>query len=236
MKRFVASALTILTLAFSAAIYAPLAASAHDEIVSTTPAADSKVSAGQLKISVTFNEDVMDIPPHQGLAFEVTTPGGSKSVLECLDVNGVELAGIFNANETGEYTVNWRSVSSDGHPNAGTFNFKVTADAPAGDAPAPDSTCAAELAAASATPTDNGELDLTTAPATATDASGGTSNDSGTKLDPLSGLLYGIGLFVVLSVLGAFAAEMQKRRRARQAELKKLKAEVEANPDLLRDL
>jgi hypothetical protein len=59
---------------------------------------------------------------------------------------------------------------------------------------------------------------------------------SGSKLDPLAGLGIGIGLLIVLSVLGALAAEVQKRRRASKVAQKKLKAEIEANPDLLRDL
>jgi len=230
MKRFVGIVLTGLALTLGIAIATPTAALAHDEIVATTPAADAKIAPGIIKISVTFNEDVMNIPPHQGLGIQVHFAGGSSQVLDCLEVSGAELSGVVDATETGEYTVNWRSVSSDGHANSGTFNFTVAAGAKAGPAPAADSTCLAQLKAATSVNPSPTEQDFTTATPTA------TASDTGSKLDPIVGLGLGVGLFVVLSILGALAAELQKRRRARKAELKKLKAEVEANPEMLRDL
>jgi len=227
MKRFLGFVMTGLALTIGLAFSAPTAAFAHDEVSSTAPVADSEIAPGIVKVSVTFGEDIMDIPPHQGLGIRVAFPGGSSQTLECIDVNGVELAGAINATETGTYTVDWRSVSSDGHENSGTFNFKVAEGAAAGEAPDAKSTCLAELNALYTPEATTTELDLTKAPKQA---------DGGSKLDPIVGLGIGVGLFVVLSVLGAFAAELQKRRRARKEELKKLKAEVEANPDMLRDL
>jgi len=227
MKRFISAVVAALTLAFSATIITANTAFAHDEIVSTTPVADSKVAPGELKLAVVFNEDVMNIPPHQGVSFSVTDPNGEPTLLDCVEINGAEINSAFLAETTGTYTIDWRSVSNDGHANSGTYSFEVADGAKAGEAPAPDSACAAKAIAATSDAT---EKDLTTYTPTA------AATDSGSKLDPIAGLGMGIGLFVVLSVLGALAAELQKRRRARKAELKKLKAEVEANPYMLRDI
>ena len=236
MKRFVGLAATLLTLMFGSALAAPTAAFAHDQIVATTPADSEKVAAGTLKVSITFNEPVMNIGDGQGLEIQVTAPDGTATVLPCPGVDGPTLWGAYDAQATGTYAVDWRSVSSDGHANSGTFSFEVADGAPAGTAPDAPMPCARNVGASQ-----SGEP---TATPTATDvailASSSSSESpaasSGSKLDPMVGLGIGIGLFVVLSILGALAAELQKRRRARKAELKKLKAEVEANPDLLRDL
>jgi methionine-rich copper-binding protein CopC len=211
---------------------ASTSALAHDEIVGTTPSAGSQVAPGTLKVSVTFGEAVMDVGNGDGLDIQVTSPDGVAASLPCLNVDGDSIWAALDATQVGTYQVDWRSVSSDGHANADTFTFEVAEGAAAGESPAPDAICPVAYTSHEPEPT-----------ATATDvavlSSGNPttgSGDSGSKLDPLTGLGFGIALFVGLSLIGIAVSELQKRARARKEALKSLKAEVEANPDLLRDL
>lgn len=238
MKRFVAILVTFFAIALGAVIAAPAPALAHDEIVATTPTADSSVAPGEIKVSVTFNEPVMNVGDSQGLEIQVTAPDGTATMLPCPSADGVNLWAAYEATDLGTYVVDWRSVSSDGHANSGTFNFEVADGAAAAEAPDAPMPCARTLSAGeglgSGDGTDVGATPMAVAETAETPAAQAAS--SGSKLDPMVGLGFGIGLFVVLSVLGALAAEMQKRRRAAKEADKKLKAEVEANPDLLRGI
>lgn len=236
MKRFSSILLATTALAAGLVMTASTAALAHDEIVGTTPSAGSQVAPGTLKVSVTFNEPVMDVGNGDGLEIQVTSPDGVAATLPCLTVDGDSIWAALDATQVGTYQVDWRSVSSDGHANADSFTFEVADGAAAGEAPAPDAICPIALTSSEPDPT-----------ATATDVAvvtsgnpnantGGSGESSGTKLDPLTGLVYGIGLFIGLSLIGIAISELQKRARARKAALKELKAEVEANPEMLRDL
>ncbi|MEO0025112.1 MAG: hypothetical protein RL196_1553 [Actinomycetota bacterium] len=232
MKRFSSILLATAALAASMVLGASTSALAHDEIVGTTPSAGSQVAPGTLKVSVTFGEAVMDVGNGDGLEIQVTSPDGVAASLPCLTVDGDSIWAALDATQVGTYQVDWRSVSSDGHANADTFTFEVAEGAAAGEAPAPDAICPVALTSNEPEPT-----------ATATDVAVLTSGnpttgsgDSGSKLDPLTGLGFGIGLFIGLSLIGIAVSELQKRARARKAALKELQAEVEANPDLLRDL
>jgi len=99
---------------------------AHDEVLGTAPTAGQTVSAGPVTVNVTFNEDLMQTTDGSGLAVEVTDPSGVKLV-GCPMGTGATLSAEFNLNQAGTYQVAWRSVSNDGHPSEGTFNFDVDA-------------------------------------------------------------------------------------------------------------
>jgi methionine-rich copper-binding protein CopC len=236
MKRFVAVLVTFFAIAFGAVIAAPTAALAHDEIAATTPTADSSVAPGEIKVSVTFNEPVMNVGDSQGLEIQVTAPDGTATMLPCPTADGPTLWAAYEATDLGTYVVDWRSVSSDGHANSGTFNFEVADGAAAAEAPDAPMPCARTLGAGEGVGNGSEVTQTPMAVAETAETPAAEAASSGSKLDPMVGLGFGIGLFVVLSVLGALAAEMQKRRRAAKEADKKLKAEVEANPDLLRGL
>ena len=230
MKRNLGLVLALLAVAFGSIVATPTVALAHDEIVSTSPAADSTVAPGEIKVSVTFNEPVMNVGDGQGLEIQVTAPDGTATLLPCPSADGDTLWSAFDAAATGTYVVDWRSVSSDGHANSNTFKFEVADGAAAAEAPDAPMPCAKTLGSG---------VDATQTPMPA-DATGetpaATDSSSGSKLDPIVGLGIGMGLLVVLSLIGALVAEAQKRRRASKAALKALKAEIEANPDMLRGL
>ncbi|MEY4366835.1 MAG: hypothetical protein RLZ28_250 [Actinomycetota bacterium] len=221
MKRFVSLAFAALSLASSLTLISATSASAHDEIISTTPAADSQVAPGSVKLAVAFNEAIMDAGDGAGLAIEVTGPDGGILETQCLSVSEATLSAGLDASATGDYTVNWRAVSSDGHPNSGTFAFTVAEGAEAAEAPAADANCLGTMADAKPMLLGAEEPEPITAINETSDNEGGEADDTKQSLDPLAGLGIGLGLFVGLSLIGIAVFELQKRARARAAQAKK---------------
>lgn len=102
------------------------AANAHDEVVSVSPESGSTVEAGIVDLSINFSEEVMTTDGTAGFDVMVTNDKGEKQEIGCLSPMGNTLSARTIAAQAGEYTVNWHSVSSDGHPSEGSFTFNVT--------------------------------------------------------------------------------------------------------------
>lgn len=118
-------------LATTLSTMSPIAAQAHDEVLGTTPAAGATVPAGVIDLSVSFNEDIMATPDNSGEAIELIGPDGLNDYLlggNCLSVSGSTVSTKADIDQAGKYTVMWRSVSNDGHPSEGQFDFTVTND------------------------------------------------------------------------------------------------------------
>lgn len=123
-------------LAAVAVLAMPSAASAHDELLASTPAAGEKLEAAPTSITLTFSANVLDV----GAAIVVADEHGrdwtaGESTIEEGSVTVPVEAGMPEAG----YEVRWRVVSSDGHPISGLIPFTVgdgrpierTAQAPA---------------------------------------------------------------------------------------------------------
>jgi methionine-rich copper-binding protein CopC len=120
-----------LGLATVAAVVVAAPASAHNVVVGTVPGTGSTVSEAPETVDVTFDDVVLDL-----------SAGGSSTVLTVTDADGTDHAtGCPTTQDRtisvpvalgagGEYTVDWRIVSADGHPTSGEFSF--TYDPPAG--------------------------------------------------------------------------------------------------------
>lgn len=128
-------------------------ADAHDELTGTTPASGATLDV---------------VPPSLELNFS-NVPSGIGAQVQVLDASGTDWADgavqIVDRRATqplrpgapaGEYTVNWRVVSSDSHPIEGTFAFTARQ----GSTTAPD------------VATTQGPLDVEDAPAAETQAAG----------------------------------------------------------------
>jgi methionine-rich copper-binding protein CopC len=116
-------------------ILAPISpASAHTDLVSTSPAADSDVNAAQEVISLTFSEP----PLVDGAAIVVMTAEGDILDSPAPALNGASLSIPWPADlTTGKVTVQWRATAQDGHVESGEFVFNYTAAAEGGVAPSP---------------------------------------------------------------------------------------------------
>jgi methionine-rich copper-binding protein CopC len=100
-------------------------ASAHDELLGSTPEAGEVVETAPEAVVLTFSNDVIET----GTVVEVVDHHGEPVDLGETEVLGPEVSAALPADLSGEYQVRWRVVSSDGHPIEGTIDFGVGADA-----------------------------------------------------------------------------------------------------------
>ncbi|MFJ6003068.1 copper resistance protein CopC [Arthrobacter sp. NPDC092385] len=145
--------LTAVLLALAMLLGAGGAANAHDALTGTNPAEGAEIEV---------------LPPSLELTF-TNVPSGIGAQVQVLDESGADWAdgpvGIVDRTATqplrvgapaGEYTVNWRVVSSDSHPIEGTFAFTTLQ----GSTTVPDSVSTA------------GPVDTQEAPSSETQAAG----------------------------------------------------------------
>jgi methionine-rich copper-binding protein CopC len=124
-------------------------ASAHTDLVSTSPETGSDVNAAQEKISLTFSEP----PLVDGAAIVVMNSSGDILNSPAPALDGASLSIPWPADLTpGNVTVQWRATAQDGHVESGEFVFNYTAAAEGGMAPSP---------AASAMPTESADPTMT---------------------------------------------------------------------------
>jgi methionine-rich copper-binding protein CopC len=116
-------------------LFAPITtASAHTELTSTSPAADSDVNTSQESISLTFAEP----PLVDGAAIVVMNSNGDILDSPAPALDGASLTIPWPADLTpGKVTVQWRATADDGHVLSGEFVFNYTAAAEGGMAPSP---------------------------------------------------------------------------------------------------
>lgn len=131
-----ALAAAVVAVAATLALAGP--ASAHDTIVSSTPAAGEVLTAAPTEVVVTFSNTLLSQDDTGGSAMTVVDEsgkdwvGGAPAVVADSVTVPLE-AGMPN----GVYEVTWRVVSSDGHPTDGQFSFTVAADEVAPETTAP---------------------------------------------------------------------------------------------------
>ncbi len=106
-------------------------ASAHDYLVSSTPAAGSTQRSQPGTVNLTFDDIVLaskNIPNR----VRVSGPGGRYYETGCAAVLGRVVKVPVRLGAAGRYTVDWRIVSSDGHPvsNHIAFTYRPAAGAP----------------------------------------------------------------------------------------------------------
>ncbi len=143
MPRFAAILAAVLLFAASLFLVAS-PAHAHDELVSSDPAADSTVETQPAALTFTFSGE---IDPTAGATVIAVTDAEGAALVDGAPVvqdNVVTQSLLPGAN--GAVAVAWKVVSSDGHPISGEFSFTVAAPAPI-ETPTPTAT-------AEPTPTD----------------------------------------------------------------------------------
>jgi len=131
-------------------ILAPMSpASAHTDLVSTSPADGSDVNASQETISLTFAEPTLE----DGAAIVVMDSTGAILDSPAPVLDGATISIPWPADlMPGKVTVQWRATGQDGHVLSGEFVFNYTAAAEGGMAPSP---------AASAMPNESAEPMMT---------------------------------------------------------------------------
>ena len=201
MKLF--RSLAVLLISLSGAFMMSSPASAHDSIESSSPSNGETVSAGVVPIELTFAEPIMESPDGSATQISVIGPDGAEYSDGCIDSTiGAVISDSVDLDQAGEYTVNWRTVSEDGHPVEGTFAFVVENND--GYVAQPVDSC--QIAYSTGVPMATSMVD---------------DKAAGAGIDPLTGLFVGIVVIVVISVAGALNIRGKERKAAAAAEAKR---------------
>ncbi|WP_136054471.1 copper resistance CopC family protein [Microbacterium sp. K24] len=188
-------ALAAALLAAFLVLLSPLSASAHDALVSSSPAADSEVEVLPAELTLTFSAKLIE--GEGATEVVVTDPDGNTVTDGPATVDGaVVTQPLVSSAPAGQYHVIWKVVSSDGHPTSDEYYFTVTtgSEAAPSEQPSAAPTSAAPSEEASATP----EATITSAP-DATEESGSTA---WIWVISIVGILVAVGVAVWLSVRG----------------------------------
>ena len=172
-------------------------AQAHDTLLESDPADGATLETSPEAITLTFSADILDVSP----LVRITDENGEQLAEITPSIDGpVATATLEEPLPAGTSTVQWRVVSSDGHPIEGTFGVTVEQDAAAEEtteAPAEESGPAEESAPAETTaPAEEGEQ------ATAEAA----EEESGSSMTPLL-------IVLGVAVVGAVVAVLLIMRR-----------------------
>ena len=200
-RRWRITLIGVLMLLFAAAFSALApAASAHNALVSSNPAADSIVPTAPTSIELVFNQDVKDFQPKIAITITGQAPVEIVPTVSgptvTADLTQVDLPGR-DATEPMAWRIGYRIVSADGRPIAGLLDFIV------GTGPAP--------IAAAARPTSNPAP--VEAPPAGDSATSNTSESSGQT--PGTGWWWiGGALAAAAAIAGVVTA--LRRRRARR--------------------
>jgi methionine-rich copper-binding protein CopC len=180
-------------------------ASAHDYLVSSTPAAGSTETKDVSKVVLTFDDRVLDLSGDgSSNVVEVTGPGGKHFEAGCPKIADINVTVPVKLGGSGSYTVRWQIVSADGHvvTNAIAFRYQKPAGATAAVGKASRPTCGDQNSASSAS---SGPV------ADPSSASGTSSGSSGLPV------AFGVGGGVIVLALIAVAVVLVRSSRAAAA-------------------
>lgn len=111
-----------IVVAFAAVLAVAAPASAHDELVSSTPESGQRLTEAPSEIALTFSADVLGT----GAAVIVADADGRDWAAAQPQLDGATVTVALQPDmPAAGYEVRWRVVSSDGHPIAGTIPFTV---------------------------------------------------------------------------------------------------------------
>lgn len=106
----------------AAMLLVPAPAHAHDSLISSDPADGATLETSPEQITLTYSADVLEVSPVVQIS-----EGESGEPIELTPVidGPTVTAEIPEPLAAGTHTVQWRVVSSDGHPIEGSFTFTV---------------------------------------------------------------------------------------------------------------
>lgn len=119
-RRVVLAAAVALLLAF-----APVPASAHNSLISATPGAGTTLDRVPPEVVLTFDEPAISL----GTQVVVTGPQGPVQAGPPRLAGGTVTQSLQPGSPAGDYTVDYRVTSADGHPVSGRYRFTAAAAA-----------------------------------------------------------------------------------------------------------
>lgn len=104
------------------------AAHAHAGLVSSTPRNGAHLTSLPSQVKLQFSEKLLTLGGAQTNLLEIRDPNGVQIDKADSSISGRFLLVSLNpSRKEGIFTANWRVVSEDGHPVAGSFQFSVSA-------------------------------------------------------------------------------------------------------------
>jgi copper resistance protein C len=120
--------LLLISLTTAALLAIPASASAHVELISSSPEAGANLDSAPTEVTVTF-DDELD-PDHS--TFTVTDADGNEAGSGEVDLTVADrnvMRGAISISDPGVYTVSYTVAGLDGHEIEGTFSFGYNTDA-----------------------------------------------------------------------------------------------------------
>lgn len=204
-RRWAAQAVMALAMIVFAALISAPAASAHAELVSTSPMDGELVQVLPAKVELVFGEELLDV----GAALVVTAPDGTVVSAQVPTINRSTMSSPLTGGGDGTYRVAYRVVSQDGHTVKGRYEFAV------GPVPS-DATVSAAPSSATATSTStstDSAADVSTSAATSGAALPPDAQQPASTTENESSPWVPIGIAVVVGVLIILAFAAVRRRR-----------------------
>ncbi|KOX17770.1 copC domain protein [Nocardiopsis sp. NRRL B-16309] len=192
MRRAASAALIPFTAA--AVVLAPAPAMAHDVLTGSSPEDGDTVDTVPEEVVLTFNNPPMESP--EASAIVVTGPDGEEYQDGALVFDGTDVSvPLLPIMDSGDYTLAFQVVSSDGHPIQDSLEFTVSEEAAAAAAPEETEEPAEEEAPAD----EAGEETADPSPAASTEAEEGALSVAALVVVGLVALA-GIGAVVLVAV------------------------------------
>jgi methionine-rich copper-binding protein CopC len=150
-------ALLALLLAFMAPVMVGTA-SAHSQLIDGDPRDGTTVQTAPSELTLTFNEDLQDLPGSQSNQIVVLNRDGDEVTTGEARVEGPKLIRPLGKLPAGTYDVQWSALSADGHRVSGDGNYAFTvtkgeegeaSQAPSSSAPASTPAASSDEAPAS---------------------------------------------------------------------------------------
>ncbi len=173
------------------------AASAHDTLISSSPAAGESFEQAPEALELTYSDEVLNLSP----VVRLTTSAGEEIFTETPTVSDNTATIDLPPLPADDYQVLWRVVSSDGHPIEGTVDFTITVGA--------ETTAAADSGAEEPTVSEEptAGTDEPSTEATAVEQAEAPQSEGGL---PLGLIVGGLALLLVLAVVGAIIVRLRR--------------------------
>jgi methionine-rich copper-binding protein CopC len=115
-----------LVLSLSSVFLLSSPALAHNELINSTPSADSVVEAGPIEIRLEYGEEPIPTEFGKGNLLAIAkVETGEQLGAACARIDGKTMYTTVNIQDPGKYKVLWRSASDDGHIASGDYLITV---------------------------------------------------------------------------------------------------------------
>ena len=113
----------LLVVTFSLLLATAPAANAHTVLVSSSPKANAMLKTSPKYISITFNEELIEIADKPVSKISLFNSKGKEIKLPKAQVVHKDIVVAVSKLPASKYKVKYRVVSADGHPVGGSFSF-----------------------------------------------------------------------------------------------------------------